>query len=194
MNPSAKTAMTWPMDYDSTPAAEYFPGSASDVTYYEDIYVGYRYYETFGVDVAYPFGFGLSYTTFAYSDFTVKQNANGTLTATVTVTNTGSVAGREVVQLYVTKPETLQEQAKLELCSFGKTGMLEPGASETLTLTVRTEALMTYDTTESRWVTDKGDYTLSLGASVADIKATAKVSYDSLTVVQDVENRCRIDI
>ena len=193
VNPSAKTAMTWPMDYDSTPAAEYFPGSASDVTYYEDIYVGYRYYETFGVDVAYPFGFGLSYTTFAYSDFTVKQNANGTLTATVTVTNTGSVAGREVVQLYVTKPETLQEQAKLELCSFGKTGMLEPGASETLTLTVRTEALMTYDTTESRWVTDKGDYTLSLGASVADIKATAKVSYDNLTVVQDVENRCEPD-
>ena len=193
VNPSAKTAMTWPVDYDSTPAAEYFPGSAVDVTYYEDIYVGYRYYTTFGVDVAYPFGFGLSYTTFAYSDFTVKQKSNGTLTATVTVTNTGSAAGREIVQLYVTKPETLQEQARMELAAFGKTGMLNPGESETLTLTVRTEALMTYDTAGSRWVTDKGDYTLSLGASVADIKATATVTYGELTVVQDVENRCEPD-
>ena len=190
VNPSAKTAMTWPMDYDSTPAAEYFPGSASDVTYYEDIYVGYRYYETFGVDVAYPFGYGLSYTSFAYSDFTVKKKSNGTLTATVTVTNTGSVAGREVVQLYVTKPETLQEQAKMELAAFGKTGLLAPGASETLTMTVRVEALMTYDTAESRWVTDKGDFVFSLGASVADIKDTVTLSFDALTVVQDVENRC----
>ena len=193
VNPSAKTAMTWPVDYDSTPAAEYFPGSASDVTYYEDIYVGYRYYETFGVDVAYPFGYGLSYTTFAYSDFTVKQKSNGTLTATVTVTNTGSVAGREVVQLYVTKPETLQEQAKMELAAFGKTGLLAPDESETLTLTVRTEALMTYDTENSRWITDKGEYVLSLGASVADIKATASVTLDAVTVVQDVENRCEPD-
>ena len=193
VNPSAKTAMTWPMDYDSTPAAEYFPGSASDVTYYEDIYVGYRYYTTFGVDVAYPFGYGLSYTTFAYSDFTVKQKSNGTLTATVTVTNTGSAAGREIVQLYVTKPETLQEQARMELAAFGKTGLLAPGESETLTLTVRTEALMTYDTADSRWVTDKGDYVLSLGASVADIRATATVTYGELTVVQDVENRCEPD-
>ena len=193
VNPSAKTAMTWPLTYDATPAADYFPGSAIDVTYYEDIYVGYRYYSTFGVDVAYPFGYGLSYTTFSYSDFTVKKNGNGTLTATVTVTNTGSVAGREAVQLYVTKPETLQEQAKMELAAFGKTGMLEPGASETLTLTVCTEALMTYDTADSRWITDKGDYVLSLGASVADIKATATVTYHDLTVVQDVENRCEPD-
>lgn len=193
VNPSAKTAMTWPVDYDSTPAAEYFPGSAVDVTYYEDIYVGYRYYTTFGVDVAYPFGYGLSYTSFAYSDFGVKLNADGTLTATVTVTNTGSVAGREVVQLYVSKPETLREQAKLELAAFGKTRLLAPGESETLTLTVRTEALMTYDTEGSRWVTDKGDYTLSVGASVADIKATATVTSHMMTVVQDVENRCEPD-
>lgn len=189
-NPSAKTTITWPLDYDSTPAAEYFPGSASDVIYYEDIYVGYRYYSTFGVDVAYPFGYGLSYTAFAYKDFTVKKNSDGTLTAAVTVTNTGSVAGREVVQFYVSKPETLQEQAKLELCGFGKTALLAPGESETVTVTVRTEALMTYDTENSRWVLDQGDYTLSVGASVADIKATATLSFDTLTVVQDVENRC----
>ena len=190
VNPSAKTAMTWPVDYDSTPAADYFPGSAADVTYYEDIYVGYRYYETFGVDVAYPFGYGLSYTTFQYSAFSVEQNSDGSLTATVTVTNTGDVAGREVVQLYVTKPETLQEQAKLELCGFGKTGLLGAGESETLTITVRTEALMTYDTENSRWVLDQGEYTLSVGASVTDLKDSTTLTADTLTVVQDVENRC----
>ena len=190
VNPSAKTAMTWPLDYDSTPAADYFPGSAVDVTYYEDIYVGYRYYETFGVDVAYPFGYGLSYTTFQYNEFSVKQNPDGTLTATVTVTNTGDVAGREAVQLYVTKPETLQEQAKLELCGFGKTGLLGAGESETLTMTIRTEALMTYDTENSRWVLDQGEYTLSVGASVTDLKDKKTLTADTLTVVQDVENRC----
>ncbi len=190
VNPSAKTAITWPTDYDSTPAAEYFPGNAADVTYYEDIYVGYRYYSTFGVDVAYPFGYGLSYTSYEYGDFSVKQNSDGSVTAKVTVKNTGSVAGREIVQLYVTKPETLQEQAKLELCAFGKTVLLAPGESETLTLTVRTEALMTYDTENSRWVMDQGDYTLSLGSSAADIRETAAFTVSELTVVQDVENRC----
>jgi hypothetical protein len=190
VNPSAKTAMTWPVDYDSTPTADYFPGSSADVTYYEDIYVGYRYYSTFGVQTAYPFGYGLSYTSFAYSDFTVAKNPDGTMTAKVTVTNTGSVAGREIVQLYLTKPETLQEQAKLELAAFGKTGLLDPGESETLTLTVRTEALVTYDTKESRWVIDKGDYTLSVGASAADLKDSKTLAVDTLTVVQDVENRC----
>lgn len=190
VNPSAKTAMSWPVDYDSTPAANYFPGSAVDVTYYEDIYVGYRYYSTFGVETAYPFGYGLSYTAFAYSDFAVKEKGDGTLTATVTVKNTGSVAGREIVQLYITKPETLQEQAKLELCGFGKTRLLAPDESETLTITIRAEALMTYDTANSRWILDQGDYVLSVGASVEDIKATASVSRGAVEVVRDVENRC----
>ena len=111
VNPSAKTAMTWPVSYDSTPAADYFPGSAIDVTYYEDIYVGYRYYETFGVDVAFPFGFGLSYTAFTYSDPVFTQKKNGNITVSVTVTNTGDTAGREIVQCYVTKPETLNDLA-----------------------------------------------------------------------------------
>ncbi len=190
VNPSAKTTITWPKSYDCTPAADYFPGNAADVIYYEDIYVGYRYYSTFGVDVSYPFGYGLSYTSFGYSDFTVKRNANGSMTATVTVTNTGSVAGREVVQVYVSKPETLLEQPKLELGGFAKTGILSPGASETVTVTLPVEALMTYDTENSRWVLDKGTYTLTVGASSADARDTATLTVDDLTVVQDVENRC----
>ena len=190
VNPSAKTAMTWPVDYDSTPAADYFPGSASDVVYYEDIYVGYRYYTTFGVDVAYPFGFGLSYTSYEYSDLAVKQNPDGTVSAWVTVTNTGSVAGREIIQLYVTKPETLQEQAALELCGFAKTDMLAPGESQRVYVRASVESLMTYDTAESRWILDQGEYTVSVGASSVDLKAKATVTKGEITVVQDVENRC----
>ena len=190
VNPSAKTTITWPKSYDLTPAADYFPGNVANVTYYEDIYVGYRYYATFGVEVSYPFGYGLSYTTFTYKDFTVKRRADGSVTATVTVTNTGGVAGREVVQVYVSKPETLQEQAKLELGGYAKTDVLAPGASETVTVTVPVEALMTYDTENSRWVLDQGTYTLTVGASSADARGTATLSADTLTVVQDVENRC----
>lgn len=193
VNPSAKTTITWPVDYTSTPANRYFPGSGIDVTYYEDIYVGYRYYETFGVEVAYPFGYGLSYTTFAYSDYNLRQNADGTVTAWVTVTNTGRVAGREIVQLYVSKPETSFEQAKLELCGFAKTALLEPGASERVCIRVSVDAIKTYDTAGSRWILDQGDYTYSVGASSADLRFAQTVTLDALTVVQDVENRCEPD-
>ncbi len=190
VNPSGKTTITWPLTYSSTPALLYFPGSAVEVVYYEDIYVGYRYYETFDVDVSYPFGYGLSYTTFAYSDLQLAENADGTVTATVTVRNTGVVAGREVVQLYVTKPEHLQEQASLELAGFAKTASLAPGESESVTITVRMEALMTYDTAESRWVLDEGTYTYRVGPSVAGPHIKQTVAVEKLVVVQDVENRC----
>ena len=190
VNPSAKTTVTWPSTYESTPAAEYFPGNVSDVVYYEDIYVGYRYYSTFGVDVAYPFGFGLSYTSYEYSDFSVRQNSDGTVSAWVTVKNTGSVAGREVVQLYTSKPETLQEQAALELCGFAKTNLLQPDESQRVYIRATVESLMTYDTKNSRWVLDKGDYTYSVGASAADIKGRKTLTWGEVTVVQDVENRC----
>ncbi len=190
VNPSGKTTITWPKTYNSTPAALYFPGSSTDTVYYEDIYVGYRYYETFDVGVSYPFGYGLSYTTFGYSDFKLTENGDGTVTANVTVKNTGKVAGREVVQLYVSKPETLQEQAAMELCGFAKTALLEPGAFETVTVTVRPEALMTYDTENSRWVLDAGDYTYCVGASVQGPHSKATVTLPELMVWQDVENRC----
>ncbi len=191
VNPSAKTTITWPTTYKSTPAATHFPGSANDVTYYEDIYVGYRYYSTFDVDVAYPFGYGLSYTTFAYSHFSISKNDDGTLTATVTVKNTGTYAGREIVQFYVSKPEDTREQAAIELCGFAKTTLLEPGASETVTAIITVDALKSYDTATSRWMLDEGNYRFSVGASSADLSVsdTASIRFAE-TVVQDVENRC----
>ena len=187
VNPNAKTTITWPATYFSTPASEYFPGNSMDTVYYEDIYVGYRYYSTFGVDVAYPFGYGLSYTTFDYSDFDVQKQEDGTLTATCTVTNTGKAAGREIVQIYVSKPETLMEQAALELAGFAKTALLQPGQSEKVSITVTNDALESYDVKGSRYVIDGGQYTFSIAASATDIKAQTTVVIDP-AVLRDVSN------
>ncbi|MBQ7378618.1 MAG: glycoside hydrolase family 3 C-terminal domain-containing protein [Clostridia bacterium] len=187
VNPAAKTTITWPATYFSTPASQYFPGTNTDTCYYEDVYVGYRYYSTFDVDVAYPFGYGLSYTTFDYSDFDVQKQADGTLIATCTVTNTGKAAGREIVQLYVSKPETLMEQSALELAGFAKTATLQPGESENVSIVVTTDALESYDTAGSRYVIDGGEYVFSLAASAADIKETKNVVLDP-AVLRDVTN------
>lgn len=187
VNPCAKTTITWPETYFSTPASQFFPGTNTDTCYYEDIYVGYRYYSTFGVDVSYPFGYGLSYTEFAYSDFDVQKQADGTLTATCTVTNVGKAVGREIVQIYVSKPETLMEQAALALAGFAKTALLEPGKSEQVTVRITTDALESYDTKGSRYVLDGGSYTFSLAASATDIKATKTLTIDP-AVLRDVTN------
>ncbi len=189
VNPSAKTTITWPTAYNTTPAHRYFPGTAADATYYEDIYVGYRYYTTFNVTTAYPFGYGLSYTSFEYSDFTVEKQQDGSVIAKVTVKNVGEVAGREIAQVYVSKPETTLEQAAFELAGFGKTKLLAPGESETLTMVIPVDALESYDTENSRYIIDKGDYTFFVGASSLDVRGDRKtLTYAELTVVKDVEN------
>ena len=185
VNPCAKTTITWPVDCFSTPAGKYYPGTLSDTVYYEDIYVGYRYYSTFGVDVAYPFGHGLSYTTFTYSDFDVQKQSDGTLLATCRVTNDGTLAGREIVQIFVTKPEAMMEHAALELAGFAKTEMLDPGQSETVSIVITTDALESYDQKNSRYVIDGGEYIFSLAASAQDVRATKSVSLDP-AVLRDV--------
>ena len=190
VNPSAKTTMSWPISYSDTPAHLYFPGNPGKVVYYEDIYVGYRYYSTFDVEVAYPFGYGLSYTEFEYSDFSVKENRDGTFTATVTVKNKGETAGRETAEIYVSKPETTLEQPKYELCGFAKTKLLQPGESETLTITITADDLYSYDTKNSRYIIDKGEYKFYAASSAADIRAEANTEIKELRVIYDVENRC----
>ena len=160
--------------------------------YVEGIYVGYRYYETryadavagtgntegydYLADVAYPFGYGLSYTTFAYSDLTFTPSADGkSIDVTVTVTNTGNVAGKEVVQVYFQSEYTeydIQnkiEKAAVELCGFAKTSKLKPGASETVTITVDKEEFRTYDTYGAgTYIMDEGDYYLTIGTDAHD--------------------------
>ena len=145
-----------------------------DVTdYKEGIWVGYRYFQTAGKAVSYPFGYGLGYTTFAYSKPVVKVEKDGSVTASVTVTNTGSAAGKEAVQLYISAPDGGLVKPAYELKAFAKTGELKPGASETLTMKVDPYTLASFNESTSAWETAAGAYMARFGASAADIRATA---------------------
>ena len=141
--------------------------------YKEGIWVGYRYFATTGKNVSYPFGYGLGYTTFAYAKPAVKVAKDGTVTATITVTNTGSFAGKEAVQLYVTAPDGGLVKPACELRAFAKTRELKPGESQTLTMTIDPYTLASFNEGTSAWETAAGAYTALFGASVADIRATA---------------------
>lgn len=181
--PSGKLTMTFPINVSDIPAVNNFPtGTGSkhgddrrniDYTLHEeDIYVGYRYFTTFNKEVSYPFGYGLSYTTFAYSNPVVKATSNG-FTASIVVMNTGDVAGKEVVQLYVSAPAKDMKKPVRELKSFGKTKMLQPGESQTLTFKVSAYDLASFNQEASKWQTEKGLYEVQFGASCEDIRATA---------------------
>ena len=189
VNPSGKLPMTFPVNFMDHPSSANFPYNYSgqqgrgwgprqpqkdvDYTNYEEgIWVGYRHFVTRDVAVSYPFGYGLSYTTFAYSKPVVKAVADG-FQATVTVTNTGSVAGKEVVELYVSAPAGGLEKPACELKAFGKTRELKPGESQTLTLKVSAYQLASFNEASSAWETAAGSYKVHFGASVDDIRATA---------------------
>lgn len=184
VNPSGRLPITFPILYEDVPGADDFPttfgtGDRFDIVgallnpwkspdgntrnydytdYSEDIYVGYRHYQTKGVEVSYPFGFGLSYTSFTYSEPSVKRRGN-TYTASIKVTNTGSVAGREVIQLYVTTPAGTLDKPERELKAFAKTVELAPGEFQTVQMTYTAYDLASFDESTSSFVTDKGTYT-----------------------------------
>ena len=191
VNPSGKLPMTFPVNFMDHPSSANFPynynANASrgffwgprqpqkdvDYTKYEEgIWVGYRHFVTRDVAVSYPFGYGLSYTTFAYSKPVVKADKDG-FTASVTVTNTGSVAGKEVVELYVSAPAGGLDKPARELKAFGKTKELQPGESQTLTLKVSAYELASFNEAASAWEAAAGSYKVQFGASVDDIRATA---------------------
>lgn len=176
VNPSGKLPMTWPNDIMDHPSSKCFPTTAKDndkvCLYKEGINVGYRYFETAGKPVSYPFGYGLSYTTFNYRDLKVKPTGKG-FTAQVTVINTGRTAGKEVVQLYVTAPKGTIEKPVVELKAFGKTRLLQPGEKQTLTFTVADYDLASFHEASSQWVADAGTYVIKAAAAVDDIRATA---------------------
>jgi beta-glucosidase len=145
----------------------------AEVGYDDDIWVGYRHYASKGVKTAYPFGFGLTYTTFAYSGLKLSAKEFGqSLTATVTVKNTGKAAGREVVQLYLSAPGKSMPKPAIELRGFAKTKTLAPGASQVLTFTLTPRDLASFDQAASAWVAEAGTYTVKVGASSEDIKLT----------------------
>jgi beta-glucosidase len=191
VNPSGKLTMSFPIAYTDVPSATSFPGielSATDVkgpsgmsmgkpsqvTYEEGIYVGYRYYQTFGKEVSYPFGHGLSYTNFSYDKLQVnKQSADGTIEATVEVRNSGTKAGREVVQLYVAAPGKDMHKPASELKAFAKTKLLTPGETELIRFRLLAKDLASFDESSTAWVAESGNYKLLTGKSSAalDLKA-----------------------
>ena len=161
MNQGAKSANVKNVDYTN---------------YEEDIYVGYRYFDSFDVPVSYPFGFGLSYTTFEYSDAKIVEKGDA-FEINVTVKNTGAREGKEVVELFVAAPDSkaANKPAK-ELKAFAKTKLLAPEETETLTMTVKAADLASFDEAASAWVVAEGEYQFLVAASAADIKATLKAN------------------
>ena len=191
-NPSGKLSMTFPLSYLDIPSSANFPYNGQvqqqqgrgfggrnignkdiDYTNYaEGIWVGYRYFNTAGVEVSYPFGYGLSYTTFSYSKPTVKAK-NGGFEATITVKNTGKVAGKEIVQIYVSAPDGGLVKPSEELKAFGKTKLLQPGESQTLTFSADAYTLASFNEEASEWQTAAGKYTIKFAASATDVRASA---------------------
>ena len=184
--PSGKLTMTWPNNLIDLPSSASYPnvrpaaprGRGNNKVEFQDytkhtegINVGYRYFTTTKEAVSYPFGFGLSYTSFKYSKPVVKATKDG-LTASITITNTGKRAGKEVVQLYVSAPAGGLEKPARELKAFAKTHELQPGESETLTMVIPVRLLASYDEAGSQWISEAGTYNVQIGASIADIRAT----------------------
>lgn len=199
VNPSGKLTMTWPIAATDHPSSANFAKEYDMYTYKnmegwgkgnipgvdfsnheEDIYVGYRYFDTFKKDVAYPFGFGLSYTTFEMGKPSVKANGKN-IEVSVTIKNTGKVAGKQVAQVYVTAPKGAYEKPAKELKAFGKTRELKPGESQTLKMTLEKRDLASFDEANSQWKVDAGNYLFQVGTDVESIKGTATLKVAEYT-------------
>ena len=169
VNPGGKLAETWANAYEETPARDNFAGAGRTVQYREGLYVGYRYYQTAGVPVAFPFGYGLSYTSFAYSDLKVTADS-----VSLTVTNTGARDGAEIVQVYIAKPGAEIFRPAQELKAFARVP-LAAGESRTVTLPLDDKAFRYWNTRTDCWEVEGGRYEVRVGASSADIRLTANV-------------------
>ena len=191
-SPSGKLPMTFPVNLMDAGSSANFPIDADagvyflekrpdlgvkdvDETRYEEgIYVGYRWFDKMGIPVSYPFGYGLSYTSFDYSDANISLEGDD-VKVSVKVTNSGAVAGKEAVQVYASAPAGSLDKPVKELKAFAKTGKLAPGESQTVQLSFPASEMASYDESKSDWVLDPGTYTILVGASSADIRATGSV-------------------
>ena len=189
-NPSGKLPQTMALSYNDIPSATAFPGtpkrSPSESVYNEGIYVGYRYFSSFGKPVAYPFGYGLSYTQFEMKKLKAPTKFSKKLSLSVEVTNVGEVAGKEVVQVYLSAPAKSMDKPALELKAFAKTELLSPKQSQTFIFTLTPESLASFDTARSAWVVEAGTYTVKVGNSVENILQTATFTVPKEIVVQKV--------
>jgi beta-glucosidase len=208
VNPSGKLAVTFPLNYDDTPTSSAFPGYSTkgetnntadmsgfsmmqrtpwEVIYKEDIFVGYRYYNTFKIPVAYEFGYGLSYTDFSFSNLKLSAKIfNDKLTATVDISNTGNVAGREVIQVYLSAPQSKLIKPEMVLINFGKTRLLQPGETQIFSFEITSRDLSSFDPASDAWVADAGKYEVRIGDSSLNIKLTDSFNLDKTLTVEKV--------
>ncbi|MBE5796512.1 MAG: glycosyl hydrolase [Clostridiales bacterium] len=174
VNPSGKLAETWPVRYEDTPSLHHFGGDGVNVEYREGPFIGYRYYQKAGKPVRFPFGFGLSYTSFAYEGLTADTSG-----AVLTVRNTGERAGAEVVQLYVSKPDSKLPMPVQELKGFAKV-FLQPGESREVRIPLDDKAFRYWNIKTNRWEVEGGEYEIRIGASSEDIRLTAKIAVEGI--------------
>ena len=175
VNPSGRLSETYPFRYEDTPAFRNFPSTERNAEYRESIYIGYRYYDTSKVRVQYPFGYGLSYTTFAYSD--LKVNADG---VTFQLTNTGKCDGAEVVQMYVGLPNAIVFRPEKELKGFRKV-FLKAGESKEVQILFDDKTFRYWNVKTNRWEVEMGTYQILIGASVADVKLEGEIQIEGTT-------------
>ena len=195
-NPCGKLAETYPVCLEDTPTADGFPDSDDNVEYRESIFMGYRYYDKTDKAVQFPFGYGLSYTKFEYSDLKVKKKnlaKDEGCTVTLTVKNTGDCAGAEIVQIYVGKPESKIYRAPKELKGFTKV-WLEAGEEKKVTVELSDRAFKFWNTANSDWCTESGEYKIYVGASSRDIRLeeTVKIKSDEDALIPDYTQNAQI--
>ena len=183
VNPCGKLAETWPLTYADVPSAADFATRRKTVEYREGLYIGYRYFTTAEKAVRFPFGYGMSYTTFAYSDMAADEQG-----VSLTVTNTGSVAGTEIVQLYVAKKDSELFRPAKELKGFARV-TLAPGEKQRITITLDDKAFRFWNVKANRWEIEGGEYELLVGASVEDIRLCEKISVHGTATVHPYEDR-----
>ena len=196
INPSGKLAETYPLNLTDTPAYLHWPGGAGEVRYGEGLFIGYRYYDARKLSVLFPFGYGLSYTTFTYSNpklsATTFKDIDG-LTVTVDVTNTGEVAGKEIVQVYVHDGQSMLSRPQKELKGFAKV-KLQPGETKTVSIPLDFRAFAFYHPEYKQWITESGDFDILIAASATDIRHTLTATLQStlrLPCILDKESTLR---
>ena len=191
VNPSGKLTDSWAYKFEDYPNADTFShnnGNVDTEVYEEGIYVGYRYFDTFGVPVRYGFGFGLSYTEFEISDYCLENVSAEKITVSATIKNTGKVSGKEVVQIYVSLPGGILEKEARRMCAYTKTSELKPGESEKVSLVIDMDQLTSYDEKRAAWILEGGFYGIWAGNSLASAKLCAGVKLDKEVISCQVKN------
>jgi beta-glucosidase len=189
VNPSGKLTMTFPTNYEDTPSAKNWigtpPENPTSVTYEEGIYVGYRYFNSFNIKPSYEFGYGLSYTTFDYSTLILSSTLfKDKITATITIKNTGKMAGKEVVELYLSAPSQKSDKPVAELKAFGKTNLLQPNESQTISFKLNPKDLASFVSDKKAWIAEAGAYKVSVGPSSLNIKKTVQFDVEKESIIE----------